>query len=96
MTNQITPSKRIKMAFDGSQMRIACDNGDVLILDTQDGDCYKMRDNQMINIPDDCKHEHTEPYIVDPAGGNVDICLDCGKKIDPEELAFEDAPEVEF
>jgi len=98
MTAQIQAktSKRIKMSFDGSQMRIACDNGDVLILDARDGDCYKMRDNKLVSKPLFCPHEHTEPYLRDPAGGDVDICLDCGEFVDPAEQSWEDVKEVEF
>ena len=80
-------NKRILMIEVDGLRQIDNGDGTKTVSDKVSGVSQTFRGNRMIEHhvdQDKCKHKHTKIVIVDPAGGNVERCLDCGKLIDPD------------
>ena len=79
MTDIIAKGPRMLMSFDGSFIKVQNNDGSVTIRDTQKDTSYRMKDGLVINVDQPCPHENTRPYMIDPSGECLTICLDCGE-----------------
>ena len=102
--------KRMYAIGHNDMVSVVNADGTVTTTDLKNGVSHIMRDGILQNVSidkDKCPHKHIYPIIIDPAGGDVWKCMDCGEVLDddcgPEKDSgdvvlpnFDSCPEIKF